>query len=89
MHTVGPRYWNDARRESAHAHRKYRAIPGCAAALAGAYRSCLNEASRHGVNHIAMPAVSCGVFGYPVAEAAQAFTSHPHTHSQQMCVPVV
>ena len=37
--------------------------------LAACYRHCLAVASVHGVESIAFPAISCGVFGYPVEEA--------------------
>jgi O-acetyl-ADP-ribose deacetylase (regulator of RNase III) len=38
--------------------------------LASAYRESLRLASGHGVQTIAFPAISCGVYGYPVGEAA-------------------
>jgi len=38
--------------------------------LASCYRSALELARAHGVRSIAFPAVSCGVFGYPVPRAA-------------------
>ena len=39
--------------------------------LASAYRSSMEVADQHGVRTIAFPAISCGVFGYPVEEAAR------------------
>jgi O-acetyl-ADP-ribose deacetylase len=38
--------------------------------LASCYRSALELARHHGVRTIAFPAISCGVFGYPVPQAA-------------------
>ena len=38
--------------------------------LASAYRESLRLAGEHGVRTIAFPAISCGVYGYPVGEAA-------------------
>jgi O-acetyl-ADP-ribose deacetylase (regulator of RNase III) len=38
--------------------------------LASCYRAALELASRHGVRTIAFPAISCGVYGYPVQQAA-------------------
>lgn len=36
-----------------------------------AYSSALSVAEKHGFHSIAFPAISCGIFGYPVAEAAR------------------
>jgi O-acetyl-ADP-ribose deacetylase (regulator of RNase III) len=40
--------------------------------LAGAYRSCLRLADEHGARTLALPAISMGVYGYPLAEGARA-----------------
>jgi O-acetyl-ADP-ribose deacetylase len=39
--------------------------------LASCYRSSLQLALDHGLRTIAFPAISCGVYGYPVAEACE------------------
>lgn len=39
--------------------------------LASCYRAALDVARRHGLRSVAFPAISTGIFGYPMAEAAQ------------------
>ncbi len=56
IHTVGPVYHGEERD---------------AALLASAYRSCLELAVENGLDTIAFPAISCGVYGYPLDEAAR------------------
>ncbi|NND68870.1 MAG: O-acetyl-ADP-ribose deacetylase [Halioglobus sp.] len=56
IHTVGPRYAID---------------PDPPALLASAYRSALVLAGEHGCTSVALPAISCGVYGYPLGEAAE------------------
>ena len=56
IHTVGP-VWHGGG-------------SGEAELLASACQRCFEVARDHGVRSIAFPAVSCGVYGYPMAEAA-------------------
>ncbi len=55
IHAVGPRYRDAAT---------------SAPLLASAYRHSLELASRNGLSRVAFPAISCGVYRYPLDEAA-------------------
>jgi O-acetyl-ADP-ribose deacetylase (regulator of RNase III) len=57
IHTVGPVY-----RDGRHGEPEL---------LASCYRSSLRLAVEHGVRTMAFPAISCGVYGYPIDEATE------------------
>ena len=37
--------------------------------LSSCYRQCMHLAQAHGITTIAFPAISCGVYGYPIKQA--------------------
>ena len=55
IHAVGPRYGHDAEP---------------ARLLEAAYRNSFQLALANGCTSVAVPAISCGIFGYPMEEAA-------------------
>ncbi|MFN8544548.1 MAG: O-acetyl-ADP-ribose deacetylase [Candidatus Binatia bacterium] len=57
IHAVGPR-WIDGR------HREPVALANC-------YTTSLRLAAEHGCRTVAFPAISCGIYGYPIPEAAR------------------
>jgi O-acetyl-ADP-ribose deacetylase (regulator of RNase III) len=66
IHAVGP-VWRDGRH-------------GEAELLASAYRSSLALAEKHGVRSIAFPAISCGVYRYPIDGAARIAVATVRSH---------
>lgn len=56
IHTVGPRRWEHG--------------DGGAALLGSCHRTCLDAALEVGARTVAVPAISCGAFGWEPAEAA-------------------
>jgi O-acetyl-ADP-ribose deacetylase (regulator of RNase III) len=57
IHTVGP-VWHGG-------------TSGEPELLASCYRSCFALSREHGLRTLAFPAISCGVYGYPVDEAVE------------------
>ena len=57
IHTVGPVYHGGDRNEDS--------------LLESAYRSSLAQAEKNGVRRVAFPAISTGVYGYPIGRAAR------------------
>jgi O-acetyl-ADP-ribose deacetylase (regulator of RNase III) len=51
--------------------------------LAGAYRRALELASEHGCRSLAAPALSCGVYGYPVDQASRVALATTKTFLEQ------
>ena len=56
IHTVGP---------------VYRGRPDDSRLLSGCYLNSLTLAMNHGIRTLAFPAISCGVYGYPIADASK------------------
>ncbi|MGR9098956.1 MAG: O-acetyl-ADP-ribose deacetylase [Gammaproteobacteria bacterium] len=57
IHTVGP-VWRGGREQGP-------------ALLASCYRRCMEIAEAYKMRTIAFPAISCGVYGYPIEQAAE------------------
>jgi len=55
--------------------------------LAACYRESLRLARDHGVDSIAFPAISCGVYGYPLAAAAAIAVREVRTASTAHALP--
>jgi O-acetyl-ADP-ribose deacetylase len=57
IHTVGPVWYGGTSNEPE--------------LLAGCYRSCFKIAAEHELRTLAFPAISCGVYGYPIDQATE------------------
>ena len=75
IHTVGP-VWHGGQDDEA-------------ALLAACYRNSLHLALEHELDSIAFPAISCGVYGYPLREAARVAVDSLRTAGEGRAVRVV
>ena len=73
IHTVGP-VWHGGDR-------------GEPALLAGCYRASLRVAADEGLAGIAFPAISCGVFGYPIAAAVKIAVAETRAFAARHATP--
>lgn len=69
IHTVGP-IWQGGNKNEA-------------TLLASCYESSLNLAAAHNIKTIAFPAISCGVYGYPIEEAVKIAVTTVKKYTQQ------
>jgi len=74
IHAVGPRFTVDGD-----------GTPRSAELLASAVRAALQMADDHGLKSIGLPAISTGIFGYPMAEAAQVMLRAAIEYLQGAC----
>lgn len=69
IHTVGPIYWERSQRQ-----RQRQDASQPETLLRSCYRTSMELAMQHGLKTIAFPAISTGVYGYPIDLAARAVT---------------
>lgn len=69
IHTVGPVWQGGSAREEQ--------------LLASCYRHCLELAVQYGVRTIAFPAISCGVYGFPLEQACRIAVSEVEAFLKQ------
>ena len=65
LHTVGP-VWNGG------GHNEPELLASC-------YRSCFALAREHDLRTLAFPAISCGVYGYPIGPAVEIALRETHS----------
>jgi O-acetyl-ADP-ribose deacetylase len=73
IHTVGPVWHGGSDKEPEH--------------LASCYRHSLALATSHSLKSIAFPAISCGIYGYPIDQAAQIAAHEIMDYLAQQAVP--
>ena len=74
IHTVGPRWRGGGKGEPQ--------------LLANCYRRCLEVARDNGIKSIAFPAISTGIYGYPVKEAAEIAVRTGRDTLRKMAAPM-
>lgn len=73
IHTVGP-VWRGGER-------------GEPEILASCYRASLELCSTHGIRTVAFPAISTGVYGYPIADASRVAVQTVREHLEKHALP--
>ena len=77
----------DKRRRVADQNPLQGGTAGEAELLASCYRTSLELACEHGCTSVAFPAVSCGVYGYPLEEAARVSLTAVHEYARSHSSP--
>lgn len=71
IHTVGPVWQGGSHGE--------------ALLLASCYRQCLALAQQHAIRSLAFPAISCGIYGYPLQQACELALATLYAGLRQPC----
>src|SRR3954452_8241378 len=73
IHTVGPVWHGGSRNEPE--------------LLANCYRNSLALATKHSIKMIACPAISCGIYGYPIAQAVRIAVHETKAYLKEHSLP--
>jgi O-acetyl-ADP-ribose deacetylase (regulator of RNase III) len=73
IHTVGPVWHGGSRNEPQ--------------LLASCYRNSLALAAKHSIKTIAFPAISCGIYGYPIDQAVRIAVRETTAYLEQYSLP--